>query len=193
MKKYIKLYRYIPNTLTLLRMASAPFLFCALQSHNMIAALVLVSFAIVSDMSDGYVARRLVVSSKSGSFLDPLADKAFIITAFAALCMQKIVPWWVLWVIIGRDMSVTWLRIFLLRRGVSLRTSWFAKSKTAFQFTALYVFIICAMYPLFSSAFTARLFCGISWIVALLTVASAYGYVRHLVCMLRNKGSKNAH
>ncbi|MEI7580388.1 MAG: CDP-alcohol phosphatidyltransferase family protein [bacterium] len=138
----VYLYHYIPNSLTLLRMISAPFLWHAILMHETVWALVLVTFAIVSDVGDGYAARRLFVTSRAGTFLDPLADKVVVLAGFIALWQLHIVPLWVVLVIIVRDLFVTWLRTFLLRRGMPLRTSWMAKSKTALQFVSLYALII---------------------------------------------------
>jgi CDP-diacylglycerol--glycerol-3-phosphate 3-phosphatidyltransferase len=138
----VYLYHYIPNSLTLLRMVSAPFLWHAILAHETVWALLLVTFAILSDVGDGYVARRLFVTSRAGTFLDPLADKMVVLAGFFALWQLHLVPLWVVLVIVVRDLFVTWLRTFLLHRGMPLRTSWMAKSKTALQFISLYALII---------------------------------------------------
>ncbi|MDQ5940698.1 MAG: hypothetical protein QG632_424, partial [Candidatus Dependentiae bacterium] len=86
------LYKYIPNILTVLRIVSAPFLWYAISTHAVGLALILITFAIVSDFGDGYIARRFFLSSRAGSFLDPLADKIVIICAFIALWQQQMMP-----------------------------------------------------------------------------------------------------
>jgi CDP-diacylglycerol--glycerol-3-phosphate 3-phosphatidyltransferase len=189
MHNMIYFYRYLPNTLTLLRMVSAPFLCYAILLHEPLAAFMLITFAILSDMGDGYMARRLFVSSRAGSFLDPLADKAVIIAAFVALCQLRVMPWWVLMVVVWRDMLVTFLRIFLLRYGVTLKTSWFAKSKTAFQFIGLYLFVGGLAYPQLATDRTwQQFFYSLSLLTAFLTVASAVGYGKALAwwCVQRS-------
>ncbi len=177
MMTLLSVCRYIPNVLTVSRMLSAPFIWYAIVAQWTMVALILVTCAIVSDMGDGYIARRLFVSSRSGSFLDPLADKVFIIAAFCGLYSLHIVPWWVVMVVVLRDVLVTWLRIFLLRRGLALKTSWFAKSKTAFQFVALYFFISANAYAVaYGAGWLPPSFYSLSVIIALLTVLSSVGY-----------------
>lgn len=162
-------------------MASAPFLYSAIVLQQSLVAALLITFAIISDMGDGYMARRLFVSSRAGSFLDPLADKAVIIAAFIALCQLRVMPWWVLMVVVWRDMLITGLRMYLLRHGVTLKTSWFAKSKTAFQFVALYLFVGALAYPnVATETIVQQFFYGLSLITAFLTVISAAGYCKTL-------------
>ncbi|MDQ5890143.1 MAG: CDP-diacylglycerol---glycerol-3-phosphate 3-phosphatidyltransferase [Candidatus Dependentiae bacterium] len=173
-------YKHIPNILTLLRIASAPFLWYAMITHSVATALLLISFAIVSDFGDGYLARRFFLSSRAGSFLDPLADKVVIIAAFIALWQQHRMPLWVVMVVAGRDVAVTALRTYLANRGVSLKTSWFAKSKTAFQFCALYIFVL-------GAGSQGPIFYWLSVATAFITVASSASYWYRVARLLTKK------
>ena len=105
------------------------------------SALTVLTIGAVSDFYDGYLARRLGASSHTGAFLDPLADKILVISAFASLWWQGMVAWWVVAVIVVRDLLITLLRIWMRRRGQSLKTLMLAKIKTGVQFASLYVFI----------------------------------------------------
>ena len=179
---YKRLCRHIPNALTLLRIASAPLLWHALALNAPIPAFWLITFAAISDFGDGYIARRFVFSSSIGSFLDPLADKIFVLMAFAALWYQGVCPWWVVGAIGLRDLLVTFLRSFLMARGVVLHTTFFAKSKTAFQFMALYFFT-------FSMTRASNASWWISVVTVLLTIASSATYWRFLWRYLRLNGT----
>lgn len=174
--------RAIPNILSLLRVASAPLLWNVIARQAVAPAVWLLTFAALSDFGDGYIARRYSFSSRAGSFLDPLADKIFVLTAFVALWHQGACPWWVVVAIGARDLSVTFLRSFLLARGVVLRTSFLAKSKTAFQFAALYFFV-------FSLGKQDALSFWVSVATVLLTVASSFSYWRFLDRYVRKKGA----
>lgn len=165
----ISLYKYVPNTLTVLRILSAPFLWYAITTEAKWFALFLISFAIASDFGDGYFARKFFLFSRAGSFLDPLADKIVIIAALTALWQHHVIPWWVVCVVVWRDIAVTLLRIFMVNRGMVLKTSWFAKTKTAFQFFALYLFVLGMEHQ---SVF----FYWLSVATAVLTVASSASY-----------------
>ena len=183
----VYLYQYIPNFLTFLRMVSAPFLWHAILSRNTLSALALLTFAVLSDFGDGYMARRLFITSRSGSFLDPLADKFVVLAAFYALWQLHIVPLWVVGIIAVRDVLVTWLRTFLLRRKISLRTTFLAKIKTAMQFAVLYVCVAClGMHQL-----PENLLYGVSLFIALITVLSALPYAYRCIFFLMNERDDN--
>jgi len=163
------MYKYIPNSLTILRIIAAPFLWYCIMLHAAVPALLLLSLAALSDFGDGYLARRMNVTTRSGCFLDPLADKCVVLAAFGAFWLQDVIASWVLWTIVARDIAVTLVRLSMAKRGVFLKTSFLAKSKTAIQFLALYALIAlqgCAGMPL-------RI---IGVLTALLTVASAFPY-----------------
>jgi len=178
---YRRIYKHIPNALTLLRILSGPLLWHVIMVRQQAAAFFLITFAILSDFGDGYLARRLFITSRAGCFLDPLADKVVIWCSFAALCAQQTMPWWVLAVIVARDVCITWLRSFMVARGLTLRTTFFAKAKTAVQFASLYIFILL-------QGKAAGAVYGLSLMVALLTVLSAASYLRVLLRFATRRG-----
>ena len=78
--------RWLPNALTFLRLGSSPILVWLLLEYRYREALVLVLIAGLTDWLDGYAARRLGTGGKTGVVLDPLADKALLVTLFQACC-----------------------------------------------------------------------------------------------------------
>ncbi|MGH9622706.1 MAG: CDP-alcohol phosphatidyltransferase family protein, partial [Bryobacteraceae bacterium] len=74
--------RYLPNVLTSLRFAAAPFIAWLLVVQDFRPALGVVLFAGVTDWLDGFTARRLGVTGKTGAILDPLADKSLLVLLF---------------------------------------------------------------------------------------------------------------
>ena len=139
------------------------------------AVLVLVlSLAISTDYYDGYFARKFDVKTKSGSYLDPLADKALVLSMYSAFAVIGTVPWFLVWCIALRDFAVTCARSWLLARGRPLQTSIFAKIKTAVQFAALYPRLLLQVWPI-----AGRDYCidAIVVVVALLTIVSGCAYL----------------
>lgn len=106
--------------------------------------MVIFIFAAITDYLDGYYARRYQVSSSLGSFLDPLADKILTIAGF--ICVPFIdpaqFPWWIITVIIIRDVFITILRVLSDYSGKSLKTSYTAKVKTLVQMVFLYIVLL---------------------------------------------------
>jgi cardiolipin synthase len=136
----------IPNTLTILRVISVPFFIYFLLSQSLklrIVAFVLFSLASLTDLVDGYIARRLKQETEFGKFLDPLADKFLVLGAFITfLFMTEQIQVWMVLCIVGRDMLITALRYLAIWKGKSMRTSRFGKIKTAFQMFSIIVILL---------------------------------------------------
>ena len=109
--------QYLPNLLSLARLAIAPYLFWLLWRGYFNAALVAILVAGVTDGLDGYLARRLGISSRTGEVLDPIADKVLLSGAFVALWLNGSVEGWLAGIIFGRD------ALILLAAGVTLLLS----------------------------------------------------------------------
>ncbi len=89
--------------------------------------------ASITDAYDGYYARKYDQITPEGKFLDPLADKILVSSAFISFALMGIIEPWMVILIIFRDLFVTGLRMAMERKGLSLVTSTIAKAKTATQ------------------------------------------------------------
>jgi cardiolipin synthase len=94
------------NLLTLLRLALVPFVILAILDGRHTLALALFAGAAFTDVLDGAVARRFGLSSPVGAWLDPIADKCLLSGAFLALAGAGTVPWWLVFIIFGRDFYI---------------------------------------------------------------------------------------
>ena len=94
------------------------------------AALVIFIIASITDAYDGYYARKYDQVTPEGKFLDPLADKILVSSAFISFALMGIIEFWMVGLIIFRDLFVTGLRMTMERKGLSLVTSTIAKAKT---------------------------------------------------------------
>ncbi|MBD3231226.1 CDP-diacylglycerol--glycerol-3-phosphate 3-phosphatidyltransferase [Candidatus Dependentiae bacterium] len=133
-----------PNILTFCRILFTPifiFLFL-LGGQYLLWSIIVFTLAAISDFCDGYFARYLKIKSKFGSFFDPLADKILIISTFFTFYFVGIIHLWVILIIVFRDLVVTFLRLYLVKREKPLQTSYLAKSKTVIQFIAIYICFI---------------------------------------------------
>ncbi len=136
----------IPNFLTVLRVVSVPFFIYFLVQPSFelrLTAFVLFSLASLTDLVDGYLARKWNQQTEFGKFLDPLADKFLVLGAFITfVVLTEQVQIWMVLFIIGRDMLITALRYLAIRKGKSLRTSRFGKWKTALQMFSIVVILM---------------------------------------------------
>jgi cardiolipin synthase (CMP-forming) len=99
-------WRWIPNALTFLRiLLIAPFA-AALMAKEYRFALVIFFLASATDAFDGFLARHYNWRTRLGAIADPLADKALLITAYLMLVLTDVLPAWLFWLVLGRDLLI---------------------------------------------------------------------------------------
>lgn len=134
-----------PNQLTVLRMFLTP-LFAIVLTFDSLAckyiSLSIFILASLTDWYDGYAARKLGKITSTGKYLDPLADKLLVSTAFGVFAYLGYIKVWMFVVIASRDLLITGLRSYALYQGKPIETSNFAKWKTACQMFAIYLLFI---------------------------------------------------
>ena len=109
-------------------------------------ALVVFGIASLTDLLDGWSARKLNQESEFGKFIDPLADKVLVVSALTAILVldpyMEIFDFWMIFIIVGRDVMITVMRYVSIKRGKPLKTSRFGKIKTAFQMVSIVLIIM---------------------------------------------------
>jgi len=106
--------RQLPNTLTTMRLLSAPLLAAFLLYGHQSYAFFVFAFAGFTDAADGFLAKRFGLMTRVGRYLDPAADKLLMLAAFLALTTIHQTPLWLMLIVIGRDISIV-LGIFVAR------------------------------------------------------------------------------
>ena len=126
----------LPNILTFFRILITPvFIICLFDDFPgaHLWALFLFIIASITDAYDGYYARKNNMVTDTGKFLDPLADKILVSSAFISFAIMGLIDFWMVALILFRDLFVTGLRIVMTRNGFTMMTSRSAKSKTGVQ------------------------------------------------------------
>lgn len=140
----------IPNQLTLIRIILTPvFVYLFVQEgkeYQLAGSLVFVAAAF-TDWYDGYFARRFHSVSRWGQFMDPLADKILVSSAFLVFSYTNYIFWWMTILIIIRDGLITFLRSFALAIGKPIITSIFAKWKTFLQMAFVFALLLYLNIP----------------------------------------------
>ena len=134
----------IPNILTIFRILLTPlFIICLFYNHPYarLWALIIFIVASITDAFDGYYARKYNQVTRQGKFLDPLADKILVSSAFISFALLDLVPFWMVALIIFRDLFVTGLRMAMESKGLTMITSKIAKAKTTIQISVI-IFIL---------------------------------------------------
>ena len=138
----------IPNGITLVRLALTPFFVLAVLGPNPRLALVLFTIASVSDALDGLLARTLGMRSQFGAYLDPIADKVLLVTAYVVLTWPGLngvrIPLWLTVMALSRDILIVLLSLVMyLAAGVRefLPTLW-GKATTVAHVVTLFLVLI---------------------------------------------------
>ena len=134
----------VANVLTAVRIALVPVFVAFLLAGGTagrLAALAVFCIASLTDLLDGRVARRRGLVTDFGKIADPVADKA--LTGAALICLSALgeLPWWVTGVIMFREIGVTALRFWVIRRGV-IAASRGGKLKTLLQVIAICLYVL---------------------------------------------------
>ncbi len=107
----------IPNVLSMLRLALVPFFLVLIVIGDYFGALVVLVIASFTDLLDGYLARRLGQVTRLGELLDPAADRLYIFAALVGLAANGLVPWWIVVIIVARDVFLLVLGVVLANHG----------------------------------------------------------------------------
>jgi len=148
----------LPNALTIFRVILTPlfiYLLFSSSTYSNFYALIIFILASVTDAFDGYYARKYNIETEFGNFLDPLADKILVSSAFISFYLLDLIKLWMVVVILSRDFFITCLRIVMKKNGQSLKTSRIAKSKTAVQLILIiFILIFLAVEKMEASMFS---------------------------------------
>ncbi|MWB98382.1 CDP-alcohol phosphatidyltransferase family protein [Agromyces sp. MMS17-SY077] len=107
----------VPNALSLLRLLLVPVFLALIVQGSDVAALVVLVIASLTDLADGWIARRFGQVTRLGQLLDPAADRLYILAALIGFAVRGLVPWWIFVVIVGRDVMLIVLGVILARHG----------------------------------------------------------------------------
>ena len=166
----------------MLRVFLVPFLIILILAEERTASYVAAAIFVVgaaTDGLDGYLARRHAAVTKTGQWLDPLADKILVAAAVITLAAVRDFPIWAALVIVARELGVSLLRAYLGLRGIGMPASRAAKIKTTLQLVAITLYIL----PLGSGADGVKL--GFLIAAVLMTVLTGMQYLLEARTLLR--------
>jgi cardiolipin synthase (CMP-forming) len=177
----------IPNLITLARILSVPVMVWAIVTGWMLVAFLLFLAAGVSDAIDGYLAKRFGMTSELGAYLDPLADKALIVSIYVTLGISGDIPRWLVILVVSRDIMIVGavLLSWLVGKPLPMKPLLVSKLNTVAQI--LFAGLVLASLGLRFDAYWLLLILMAA--VTLLTLASVAAYVREWV---RHMGADEA-
>lgn len=171
------------NAVTVLRvLVTVPLLMMVIDKHDTYAATLLWIILCITDGIDGYLARRQG-ATRSGAFLDPLADKVLVLGTLAALVAAGSIWWLPVALIAVREVSISIFRSYWGRRGLAVPANRLAKAKTVVQEVAVGL----ALLPL--TADHPAIYDTVLWAAVVLTLVTGLQYVHAGSRATRRTGS----
>ena len=166
----------VPNLITSLRIILTPIFIIYLLNNEPVPALVLFILAGISDAADGLIARLFNQKSELGAFLDPLADKILLTSAFVVLSVKGYVYPWLTVIVISRDVLILLgvLILFLNSRKFKLKPSIISKMTTCLQLATVFIVLSEAHFPLF-----VQIRDWLFWATGILSIISGLHYMHH--------------
>ncbi len=168
----------VPNILTIIRILLTPVFVMAYTSENFNLAWILFAIAGLTDALDGFLARIWNQRTQLGAMLDPLADKALLVTSFICLAVKGWIPLWFTVLVVSRDAIIVGGLALLNFWGVEVRSRikpiWVSKFTTAAQIL-LVIFVM--IQHTFSLSYPTILTLFV-WLTAAGTIVSGFAYMR---------------
>ncbi len=129
--------KHIPNLLTILRFILIPFIVSALNEGNYILAFVFLTLSGLTDILDGFIARKFNFITNFGKLIDPLADKATQISVLTVLTLQNIIPLWILIIVLLKECTLIAGASFLYGKELVVSSKWYGKLSTVLFYVAI--------------------------------------------------------
>jgi cardiolipin synthase (CMP-forming) len=171
----MSVYTSLPNLITLARLGLVPVVIAMISAGRWPEACLIFIVAGVSDAIDGWLAKTYNLRTELGAYLDPLADKALLVSIYVALSVFGAVPSWLTIMVVTRDVMIIGALMisWLMNKPVAIRPLWISKTNTAAQ-----IAFAAAVLGAKAFQFTLGPWFTISvLIVAALTLASLAAYL----------------
>mgnify|MGYP001766420760 CR=1 FL=1 len=164
----------LPTKITVFRLLLIPVFIITyyIQDIGYLISGAIFILASLTDLLDGYLARKRNETTNLGAFLDPVADKVLVTSALVVLTVAGIVPSWSVILIIGREILINGFRLIAIEKGIVISASYLGKIKTTTQLLSI---IILIFSPISSWLLLAGII--IYWIAVITTVLSGFEYL----------------
>ena len=175
------MFKNIPNILTVLRFLLIPIILKSIFAGNYLLAFVFFTLSGITDVLDGFIARKFNLISNFGKLMDPLADKLTQISVLAALVTFNLIPVWILVIVIFKELIMVLGASFLYGKDVVVYSKWYGKLATVLFYLAIVISLITSQFNItvFWEGLTLIIYC----IAIVATVSSLVMYVK---CLYQN-------
>ena len=136
------MFKQIPNILTIIRFLLIPIIIFFAFQNNYIATILVLTISGFTDILDGYIARKFNLISNFGKLMDPLADKMTQVSLLTTLTIQKIIPTWIIVIVLIKEFLMVSDASFLYGKELVVSSKWYGKLATVL----FYIAIVCSLF-----------------------------------------------
>lgn len=140
--------KHIPNILTIIRFLLIPIIIFYVFTGNYILAFVFFSISGLTDIADGFIARKFNLISNFGKLMDPLADKLTQIATLTSLVLTNIIPIWILLIVLLKEFIMICGASFLYGKDVVVYSKWYGKLATVLFYIAIVTSLLLKQFNL---------------------------------------------
>ena len=137
MKKVKDLCKNIPNALTILRFLLIPIIIIYIVKNKYIEAFIFLTISGITDVLDGFIARKFNFITNFGKLVDPLADKATQVAILVTLTLKGIIPMWILMIVFIKEFVMVAGASFLYGKELVVSSKWYGKLATVLFYLAI--------------------------------------------------------
>ncbi len=179
----------IPNIVSIIRILITPFFVILLIKKMFFFALLVFALAGISDALDGLLARYFNQHTILGSYLDPLADKLLLTSAFVSLAILKVVPGWLTVIVITRDVLIFLgiAMIAIMGKKIAIQPSLVSKCTTVVQLLTIFLILLDNQFAIREWVILWPFY----WVTAFLTITSGLDYIIKGLKMLQEFSANN--
>lgn len=131
--------KHVPNALTILRFILIPFIILALVNDNYFLTFILLTVSGLTDVLDGYIARKFNLITNFGKLIDPLADKTTQISILGTLALKSIIPIWMIVILFLKEFIMIAGASFLYGKELVVSSKWYGKLATVLFYIAIVI------------------------------------------------------
>ena len=172
------MFKHVPNILTIIRFLLIPLIIFYIFTGNFILAFVFFTISGLTDILDGFIARKFNLISNFGKLMDPLADKLTQICTLASLVLTNIIPIWILLIVLLKEFIMIIGASFLYGKDVVVYSKWYGKLATVLFFIAIIFSLLLKQYEV--NGVWKNLDLGLFTLALISTVFSLIMYVKDL-------------
>lgn len=136
------MFKHVPNILTIIRFLLIPIIILFAFHDNYVATIIILTISGITDILDGYIARKYNFITDFGKLMDPLADKATQVALLAVLAVKKIIPFWIISTVLFKEFIMIAGASFLYGKELVVSSKWYGKLSTVLFYIAIVVSLI---------------------------------------------------